>query len=312
MISKPPGEWANADPPAARAVRTGGAAIAAGVSGVARGLLLVRAVFVGLTALILGWAALAAGVIGRDLGTMAGAGALSLLAGWWAIRMGRRALGAVNQDTVPVEAVCSNTAPAETGLATARAFGRKVTGTAPVGGGGSIGVAAGGFGRAGVAEGAGGVYSYRQGKLMLHALRMSAGLAVMVVLAVVCRHSHKTGLFVFFAAMVLLCGWYVSCVWNKIFSGDLTALSWDGRRVSIRALYGTYDVPWQDLMGCEGRRQTLRVWGIIPVSSSRHLVFRLARTGWRRRVHVLLDLTDMPDEAVRLLALRIAGRGGAG
>ena len=103
-----------------------------------------------------------------------------------------------------------------------------------------------------------------------------------------------------------MCSWYIAMVAIKSLSSNLTAIAWDERQVSVHALHATHQVLWPAVLSCEAQRRTMRMLGIIPVATTRKLTLRLNQNGKSKRVSVLLNLTDMSDDAVRLFAARVS------
>jgi hypothetical protein len=336
MIRKPPPGWETQMAPCVPAAPLGratAAAISTGMTGLKRTYSLVRAAYLGFMALILGCGALSAGLVGHNPIVMMGAGSFSLLAGWWAMRIWQRAMG--EGPTARQAFATDGTAAAEIaamlhsqtanlgaagGQATmqGRGFGRKAAyATAPDesagpemtqavfgrGDGQREAPPAPQLGRAATAGVASRGYVYSQPKMLWHLVRCAAGVAVILYAAG--HNRNNSGVSLLLLAVAGMCGWYIAMVATKSLSNNLTAIAWDERQVSIHALHATHQVFWPAVVSCEAQRRTVRMLGIIPVATTRKLTLVLDQNGRRKRVSVMLNLTDMSDDAVRLFAARV-------
>ena len=338
MIRKPPPGWETQMAPAVPAAPLGratSAAVSTGLSGLRRTYSLVRAAYLGFMALILGFGALSAGVVGHNVIVMIGAGTLSVLAGWWAMRIGRRAMD--GGSSVPARHAIASDGTAATEIAAmlqtqsansgaaggraamqGRAFGRKVADAAAPGEFAGPEMTQAVFGRDGqrgvplapslrraaTAGVASRVYVYSQPKMLWHLVRCAAGVAVILYAAE--HNRNNSGVCLLLLAVATMCSWYIAMVAIKSLSSNLTAIAWDERQVSVHALHATHQVLWPAVLSCEAQRRTMRMLGIIPVATTRKLTLCLNQNGKSKRVSVLLNLTDMSDDAVRLFAARVS------
>lgn len=257
-------------------------ALSAGTSGTVRVRAIFRAFGSALMAFILGWAALAAGLIGGNIPTLIGAGCCSLVLGWVALRSARMAFGRTRPSLAE-----SNPTPG-TANSGSRQDPRANNGNPPRHAGTSTP-----RGRSTIC--------YDRRKLFLRAAKL---LPVCAVLAASLRFNTHSSLLVSLVVLAVL-GCALLAVAVTLLRGagkDLTAISWDNHQIRLRTLTSSRQVTWQSVESVRIRRSVVRLWGLIPVSTSYHLVFRLRRKGWSSKVTIPVSvLTIRPNEAEELV-----------
>ncbi len=157
---------------------------------------------------------------------------------------------------------------------------------------------------ASAATGSAATIAYSRGKLLAH-----AGFGVLAVLFAVWGVGHFGGaarvvmtiLIPVFAVMTLGAG-------RRAFGGDLTALRWDGRGLSIRTLFSQRDLAWSDVtvIGIQ-QVNTYALFGLLRVGSQRSLMVRLAKGGFLvGRVGVSSSLLDLEGRTLENLVLELS------
>lgn len=259
MISKPDGDWYRDDRTADTARQLGRVAtktLAAGSSAVVRIQAAIGALVLGFTALMSGWGALAAGLLGANIPMGVLAGGFSLGLGWLALRSARTALGRSGR-AVPEQ-------PRGTGWRAAPA-----------------GPSAAGRVAAGILPGHGTAIFYDRKKLLWSAARLVAVCLVIGAALVIGRsRSPVAGLVILSVFGGLF--WMIVLRVRRAMDTDLTAIAWDGQGLRLRTLTASRQVPWEMVKSVRMQRTTMRVWGLIPVATTHVLLFRL-RLGRRSR-----------------------------
>jgi hypothetical protein len=282
VISKPKEGWDREDRVVETARRFGGAAsktLAAGTSGVVRIRAAYGAIVSAIMALMMGWAALAAGLIGGNIPTLIGAGCFSLLLGWLALWNARRAFGrkspaGAESQYKPAPGTWGNPQAAYANMG--NLAGAAETGT-PAGGS---------------------AICYDRIRLVAHVARL---LPACVLLAwVLTRGTHTSPLITLLLLAALgFVLWRIATLLLRATGNDLMAIWWDNHQIRVRTLTSSRQVPWPSV---ESTRRVRRLWGLIPVSTSHDLVFQIRHNGARRRMTVpATALTIRPGEAEELL-----------
>ena len=281
MITKPKEAWDREDRVVETARRVGGVAsktLSAGGSGIVR----VRAAYVAVVcafmAVTTGWAALAAGMIGRNLPMLAGAGCFSLLLGWLALRNARIAFGRTSSMDSDSDHRLYTASPGNAQAApaaTARLAGAPQTGT-PAGGS---------------------TIWYDRNSLIIAAAKL---LPVCALLAWALMRGPRANPLVGLIILAVLgfALWRIATLLLRATDKDLTAIAWDNQQICVRTLTSSRQVPWPSVESVKATRRVRRLWGVIPVARSHELVFQLRHNGARRRMTVhATTLTIRPAEA---------------
>ena len=292
MISKPQGDWAREDRTVEVARQFGGVAskaMSAGASGVARVRAIYRAFVCAIMAIMLGWAGLSAGLIGHSLPTLIGAGCGSLLLGWVALRsmqtgFGRAPLRRNESTSTPISAGFANRQNPRAEIATA--------GDTPA-----------------MSPGSATAICYDRNKLFLRAAKLGAACALGAW--VITASIHRSPLANLLVLGGILFGlWRIVTLLLRATDQDLTAISWDNQQICVRTLTKSRQVPWQSVESVKAIRHVIRLWGIIPMSTSHYLVFRLRQNGSTRKMNVpasaLIIRPDAAADLMRKVAIRRA------
>jgi hypothetical protein len=291
MIAKPQTDWSREDRTVQTARQFGGAAskaLSAGASGVARVRALYRSVALAMTAFMLGLPALAEGR-GRNIPMCVGVGCASLLLGWLALRNARLAFG--RSQSAPA---WSDPQPANAGLGNWQdPFSPKAQvarETEPRMQGGEFRIC------------------YSRGKIYVMAAKL---FAVGLFLALALTFDLHMSLFI--RTLILFCIgfvlWRLTALLVRAADKDLTAISWNGQQICVRTLTASRQVPWQAVESVKTVRRVVRVMGIIPVSTSHELLFRLRHNSSRRLMRVPASALDIrPDLAEALMRVAALSR----
>jgi hypothetical protein len=280
MISKPPSDWQREDRTVQAARQFGGLAtktLSAGASGLNRVRAAHQAFVAALLAILSGVAALAAGLIGRNIPVFLGAGCFSLLLGWMAFRSARTAFGRARKpDIMPDD---RRGAWGDTG----GSLNNSIFTTS-------------------LAEQ---TIDYDRNKLLFGAAKLVVMGGVLMAAVVFKVHPNPA---VNAVIVLVLCGllWRFCVLLRWVSGTDLTAIAWDGQQLRLRTLTRSRRVPWQSVESIYVRRRTLRLYGLIPISTSYDLLFRLRQNGSRRSVTISASMLTIRAGALDALMQRRA------
>ena len=263
--------------------------MSAGASGVARVRAIYRAFVCAIMAIMLGWAGLSAGLIGHSLPTFIGAGCGSLLLGWVALRSMQTGFG-----RAPLRRNELTSTPSTAGFANRqnpRAEIASASDTPAMSQGGATAIC------------------YDRNKLFLRAAKLGAACALGAwVITVSIHRSPLANLLVLGGILFGL--WRIVTLLLRATDQDLTAISWDNQQIYVRTLTSSRQVPWQSVESINATRHVIRLWGIIPMSTSHYLVFRLRQDGATRKLNVpasaLIIRPDATADLMRKVAIRRA------
>jgi hypothetical protein len=154
-------------------------------------------------------------------------------------------------------------------------------------------------------QGGGSFIYYDRKKLVM---RAALTFPVCALLAwVLAANMHRSPLVSLLVLAAL--GFYLWRAAALLFRGagdDLTAISLDNCQVRLRTLTSSRHVPWQSVESVKCMRRVLRLWGLIPVSTTYELVFQLRHNGSFRKVKIPAGmLTIRPEAAYNLLGVAL-------
>ncbi len=284
MISKPQGDWYHEDRTVEAARQFGAVAskvLAAGTSGVVRVRAVYRTCLSAVLAFISGFAALASGLIGGNIPISILAGGCSLLLGWVALRNARSAFGPGESNPKPDTASLRSQQDPGASIGKVK---RDAETNVPSGGS---------------------TICYDSKKLFMRAAKMFAACALLAL--VLAANLHRN---LFFSLLVMAAlGFYLWRFIALLLRGadnDLTAISWDDRQIRLRTLSSSRQVPWQSVESVKTMRRVLRLWGLIPLSTTYEMVFNLRHKGSRRKVIIPAGvMTIRPDAANQLITVAL-------
>jgi hypothetical protein len=279
MIRKPSAGWDREDRSVEMARQFGGVAsqvMSTGVSAVVRIRAAYQAVICTFMALLFGYAGLAAGLVDKNWPILIGVGGGSLLLAWAALHNFRKAFGRGQSSRVGPGSDLSSAYPSP------------ATSRAPYTGGGSA-------------------ICYNRRKLLFRVTRLAV--ACVVVAWALSGSTHREPLLILFVlAFIGFALWSIATLLLMASSSDLTAISWDNQQLRVRTLTSSRQVPWQSVESVKVTRRGYRILGIIPVWTSKSLVFRLRHNGSRRKMEITSSELTIQPGMLEDLAHRIALR----
>ncbi|HEY3694574.1 hypothetical protein [Phenylobacterium sp.] len=152
--------------------------------------------------------------------------------------------------------------------------------------------------------------AYSRGKLLAH-----AGFGLFAVLFAVWGVGHLGGPLRIIMTVLIPVFALMSLGAARRAFGDLTALRWDSRGLSVRTLFSQRELAWSQVASIDIQRvNTYAFYGLLKVATQRSLMVRLARGGlFGGRVGVSSALLDLEGRTLEGLVIELAaaqaGRG---
>ena len=144
--------------------------------------------------------------------------------------------------------------------------------------------------------------AYSRGKLLAH-----AGLGALAVLFAFWGVGHFGGVGQLFMILLIPVAAYMALGAVRRASGDLTALRWDERGLTVRTLFSQRDLAWSEVAGI-GIKQvtTYALFGVLKTGSQRSLMVRVTRGGlFGGRVGVSSNLLDLGGRTLEGLVIEL-------
>ena len=158
-----------------------------------------------------------------------------------------------------------------------------------------------GFGPAATGQAA--TIAYSRGKLLAH-----AGFGVFAILFAVWGVGHFGGAWRVVMTLLIPVFAIMALAAMRRALGDLTALRWDRRGLTVRTLFSHRDLAWSDVVDI-GIQQvsTYALFGLMRVGSQRSLMLRLASGGlFGKRMGVSSNLLDLGGRTLESLVLELS------
>ena len=145
--------------------------------------------------------------------------------------------------------------------------------------------------------------AYSRGRLLAH-----AGLGAAAVLFAFWGAGHFGGAGQVFMTMLIPVFAFMALGAVRRASGDLTALRWNERGLTVRTLFSQRDLAWSEVADI-GIKQvtTYALFGLLKTSSQRSLMVRVTRGGlFGGRVGVSSNLLDLGDRTLEGLVIELS------
>ncbi len=154
---------------------------------------------------------------------------------------------------------------------------------------------------AGAGAGPPGAVDYSRGKLLTQ-----AGLAVLVLAVSAGVLGHTGGMLrIVMTILIPVFGLVAFASARKAF-GDLAALRWDARGVTVADLFNRHNVPWSSVRSISIEQINTYAYGFVKVASRRILTIRRADGPmFAKRLSLRLDLLDLKGRAPEHLVLAL-------
>ena len=145
--------------------------------------------------------------------------------------------------------------------------------------------------------------AYSRGRLLAH-----AGFGILALLFALWAAGHFGGAAGVLMTLLIPASAVVALAAARRAIGDLTALRWDGRGLTIRTLFSQRDLAWSEVADIGIQKvNTYALFGLLRVRSQRSLMVRLRRGGlFGRRVGVSSALLDLEGRTLKGLVIELS------